>query len=74
MRRRAWLAAAAALPLARGAPAQDNTLRIVTGFTPGGPTDRIARIVGERLQANLGMTVIVENKTGAGGRLAAQQV
>ena len=54
--------------------AQDNTLRIVTGYAPGGATDRVARIVGEKLQARLGMTVVVENKTGAGGRLAAQQV
>jgi tripartite-type tricarboxylate transporter receptor subunit TctC len=51
-----------------------DTLRIVTGFAPGGATDRVARIVGEKLQARLGIAVIVENKTGAGGRLAAQQV
>jgi tripartite-type tricarboxylate transporter receptor subunit TctC len=56
------------------AHAQDNTLRIVTGYAPGGATDRVARIVGEKLQAKLGMTVVVENKTGAGGRLAAQVV
>jgi len=70
-------AAAAVLALAAGAvQAQtgDTTLRIVTGFAPGGATDRVARIVGEKLQAKLGITVIVENKTGAGGRLAAQQV
>ncbi|GAB3653921.1 Bug family tripartite tricarboxylate transporter substrate binding protein [Ramlibacter alkalitolerans] len=54
--------------------AQGETLRIVTGFAPGGATDRVARIVGEKLQAKLGTTVIVENRTGAGGRLAAQQV
>jgi tripartite-type tricarboxylate transporter receptor subunit TctC len=52
----------------------DATLRLVTGFAPGGATDRVARIVGEKLQARLGSTVIVENRTGAGGRLAAQQV
>ncbi|HZN48855.1 MAG TPA: tripartite tricarboxylate transporter substrate-binding protein, partial [Ramlibacter sp.] len=51
-----------------------DSLRIVTGFAPGGATDRVARIVGDKLQAKLGITVIVENKTGAGGRLAAQQV
>jgi len=66
----ALLALAAGLAHAQGA----DTLRIVTGFAPGGATDRVARIVADKLQARLGMTVLVENKTGAGGRLAAQQV
>lgn len=74
MDRRTLLAASLALAAgAAGAQAPD-TLRLVTGFAPGGATDRVARIVGEKLQAKLGMTVVVENKTGAGGRLAAQQV
>src|SRR6188768_4108720 len=46
-----------------------DTLRIVSGYAPGGATDRVARIVGEKLQAKLGINVLVENKTGAGGRL-----
>jgi len=49
-------------------------LHIVVGYAPGGSTDRVARIVGEKLQAKLGVPVIVDNKTGAGGRLAAQYV
>ncbi len=65
----ATLAAAAAL-----AQAQEAPLRIVVGYAPGGSTDRVARIVGDKLQAKLGTPVVVENKTGAGGRLAAQQV
>lgn len=74
MQRRTVTAALLALA-AGGARAQAaGTLRIVTGFAPGGATDRIARMVGEKLQGRLGMTVIVENRTGAGGRLAAQQV
>lgn len=73
MKKRTLLAAL--LAAAAGAVhAQDATLRIVTGYAPGGATDRVARIVGEKLQTKLGMTVVVENKTGAGGRLAAQQV
>jgi len=71
------LAAALTLSLtALGAPAQplDGPLRIVVGFAPGGASDRVARIVGDKLQAKLGVPVTVENKTGAGGRLAAQQV
>jgi tripartite-type tricarboxylate transporter receptor subunit TctC len=52
----------------------EGPLRIIVGYAPGGSSDRVARIVGEKLQAKLGIPVIVENKTGAGGRLAAQQV
>jgi tripartite-type tricarboxylate transporter receptor subunit TctC len=76
-RRTALLAGAGlALAASRSASAQgaDNTLRIVVGYAPGGSTDRVARIVGEKLQARLGLTVIVDNRPGAGGRLAAQQV
>ena len=74
MQRRHLLAAAAALPLASPVLAQDTTLRILVGYAPGGATDRVARIVADKLQAKLGMPVVVENKTGAGGRLAAQQL
>lgn len=53
---------------------QDTPLRIVVGYAPGGATDRVARIVADRLGTKLGTPVIVENKTGAGGRLSAQAV
>lgn len=62
---------------ATGAAAQqplDGPLRIVVGYAPGGATDRVARIVGDKLAPKLGVPVIVDNKPGAGGRLAAQQV
>lgn len=49
-------------------------LRIVVGYPPGDATDRVARIVADRLQSKLGSSVIVENKPGAGGRLSAQYV
>ncbi|MEG0556321.1 MAG: Bug family tripartite tricarboxylate transporter substrate binding protein [Comamonas sp.] len=49
-------------------------LRIVVGYPPGGATDRVARIVADKLQSKLGSPVIVENKPGAGGRLSAQYV
>lgn len=54
--------------------ASDGMIHIVVGYPPGGASDRVARIIGEKLQAKLGMPVVVENKTGAGGRLAAQLV
>src|SRR3954462_6741201 len=77
-RRAVGLLAAAGLmaTIAIGANAQtlDSPLHIVVGDAPGGATDRVARIVGEKLGAKLGVPVIVDNKPGAGGRLAAQQV
>lgn len=69
-------AAAVLLSFASFAQAQslDGPLRIVVGYAPGGSSDRVARIVADKLQTQLGVAVVVENKTGAGGRLAAQQV
>lgn len=75
MNRRDTLLAALLAPMAGAVRAQGTgPLRIVTGYAPGGATDRVARIVGEKLQAKLGVPVVVENRTGAGGRLAAQQL
>lgn len=78
--RRATLKGAAALALgaatraAHAQPRLEGTLRLVVGYPPGGTSDRAARLIGEALQARLGIPVIVENKAGAGGRLAAQQL
>ncbi|NYT35598.1 ABC transporter substrate-binding protein [Allopusillimonas soli] len=55
-------------------PALKEPLTLVVGYAPGGASDRAARIVGEALQKKLGVSVVVENKTGAGGRIAAQYV
>lgn len=51
-----------------------RTIKLVVGFAAGGGNDIFARIVGQALQENLGQSVIVENKVGAGGRLAAEYV
>ncbi len=52
----------------------EGPLRIVVGYPPGGATDRAARLVADALKDEVGVPIVVENKTGAGGRLAAQQV
>ncbi|MCK6420878.1 MAG: Bug family tripartite tricarboxylate transporter substrate binding protein [Aquabacterium sp.] len=52
--------------------AQSRTVKILVGFPAGGGTDAIARTLAEKLKDELGATVIVENKPGAGGQLAAQ--
>jgi tripartite-type tricarboxylate transporter receptor subunit TctC len=53
-------------------PAVPNPLTVVVPYAPGGASDRAARIVAEGLNKKFGTTVIVENRTGAGGRIAAQ--
>ena len=67
-----------ALLAAMPALAQDwpkaRPLHIVVGFGPGATTDLVARLVQPKLQEALGQTVIVENKPGAGGNVATQQV
>ncbi|MDP1783484.1 MAG: tripartite tricarboxylate transporter substrate-binding protein, partial [Hydrogenophaga sp.] len=65
-------AVAASLVFGLGLAHAQSTTRILVGFPPGGGTDAIARILGERLKDELGHPVIVENKPGAGGQIAAQ--
>src|SRR5664279_2125098 len=52
--------------------AQPGTIRLLVGFPPGGGTDAIARTLAEKLKDQLGTPVIVENRAGAGGQIAAQ--
>jgi tripartite-type tricarboxylate transporter receptor subunit TctC len=54
--------------------AQSGTIRIIFPFAPGGSGDATARILGDKLQASLGQTVLVENRTGGGGRIGVNAV
>lgn len=65
-------AVAATAPGLVQAQSSSQPLRLLVGFPPGGGTDAIARTLAERLKDQLGRPVIVENKPGAGGQLAAQ--
>ncbi|TXI72289.1 MAG: Twin-arginine translocation pathway signal [Limnohabitans sp.] len=71
--RRHLLSALAAMSLGlSSAHAADPTIKLMVGFPPGGGTDAIARLLSDKLKDQLGTTVIVENKAGAGGQIAAQ--
>ncbi len=67
-----WVLACLGLSLAAVAFAQDGTVRILVGFPPGGGSDLIARLVAERIKLSLGTTVVVENRPGVNGILAAE--
>lgn len=67
-----WLVAGLLALSSALAVAQQRTVRILVGFPPGGGTDAIARTLAEKLKDELGAVVVVENKAGAGGQLAAQ--
>ena len=67
-----WLVFGVAAASAQAYP--NKPVRIVVGFTAGGPTDAIARIVAQKLSDSLGQQFVVENIGGAGGNTAAGQV
>ena len=56
------------------AVAEQPPLKLVVGASPGGTTDRVARGIAQEMSGILGQTVIVENRPGAGGNIAADAV
>jgi tripartite-type tricarboxylate transporter receptor subunit TctC len=72
--RRMLLGATLSAPFVRGAVAQTyptRSPRIIVPFPAGGPADTLTRIAVERLSVQLGQQVVVENRGGAGGNIAA---
>lgn len=69
-----WRAAVAAIAamLASASMAQGAPVRILVGYPAGGESDVVARLLAERIGAALGAPVVVENRPGAGGLLAAE--
>ncbi len=75
-RRRFAALAGAALALATAAASaqEPGTVRIIVGYPAGATSDSLARVLAEHMQRTLKQTVIVENKAGAGGRIANELV
>jgi tripartite-type tricarboxylate transporter receptor subunit TctC len=79
LRRRTFALTAGALAAAGSAAAQPSgwpgkPVRIVCGFSVGTTTDLLARLLAQKLTERLGASVVVENRAGAGGTIAAAQV
>ena len=70
LRTGAFLGAALTVGLAAAQTAKP--IRLLVGFPPGGGSDAIARTLSEKLKDELGVPVVVENRPGAGGQIAAQ--
>ncbi len=70
----AGAAATLGLPSLRAQTLPSGPIRIVVGFPPGGGTDILARVLGQRLQVMWNTTVVIDNKAGAAGVLAADHV
>jgi len=74
MQRRDLLIAAAFAPVLARAQATIETTRVLCGFPAGGTTDAVSRRVADKLRGSFAKVALVENKPGAGGRLAVEEL
>ena len=64
----------AALPAIRAADYPTRPLTLVVAFTPGGASDVLSRILARKLEQILGQPIVIDNRPGAGGNVAAEAV
>jgi tripartite-type tricarboxylate transporter receptor subunit TctC len=83
MDRRAFMGALAGLPLAGASVTRSlaqevwtptRTIKLVVPFAPGGSTDVAGRLIGQAISERVGQAVVIENRAGAGGNIAAEYV
>src|SRR4051812_19789757 len=76
--RRAFSAALLALAMSAAAaatgPYPTRPVHFVVPYPPGGPLDTVARLTAQKVSADLGQPIVVENKPGAGGNIGAEAV
>ena len=76
--RRALIAAVSVMPLAFAAAGQEawpsRPIRFIVPFPPGGSTDLLSRVIAERLAAELGQPVVIENRAGAAGNVGVDAI
>jgi len=72
--RRTFIAASGALVLAPAHAQTIDTARVLCGFPAGGTTDAVSRRIADKLRGSFAKTTLVENKPGAGGRLAVEEL
>ncbi len=74
LRRSLWAIGLALFMSGVGAQTAPSTVKLIVGYVAGGPVDAAARVFAPALSRELGQTVVVENRAGAGGALAGQSV